>query len=170
MFELALAWLDRKKPAPTAQPVLVHGDYRTGNYLADETGVTAILDWEGAHLGDPIEDLGWLCVKSWRFGAVDRPAGGFGSRASYRGDKLTAKTWAQMAGTDYVAQALVPPSQRHLGPGDEPLKVDIRAYAYRGQVLLFAARTWQGQTTNFRTPGGGFAPVLTLLEEARPRP
>ena len=80
VFELALAWLDRKKPAPTAQPVLVHGDYRTGNYVADENGVTAILDWEGAHLGDPIEDLGWLCVKSWRFGAVDRPAGGFGSR------------------------------------------------------------------------------------------
>lgn len=81
VFELALAWLDRRKPAPAAQPVLVHGDYRTGNYLVDESGVTAILDWEGAHLGDPIEDLGWVCVKSWRFGAVDRPAGGFGSRA-----------------------------------------------------------------------------------------
>lgn len=80
VFELALSWLDRRKPAPTARPVLVHGDYRTGNYLADESGVTAILDWEGAHLGDPIEDLGWLCVKSWRFGAVDKPAGGFGSR------------------------------------------------------------------------------------------
>ena len=80
VFELALSWLDRRKPAPTQAPVLVHGDYRTGNYLADETGVTAILDWEGAHLGDPIEDLGWLCVKSWRFGAVDKPAGGFGSR------------------------------------------------------------------------------------------
>lgn len=80
VFELALSWLDRRKPAPTAQPVLVHGDYRTGNYLADESGVTAILDWEGAHLGDPTEDLGWLCVKSWRFGAVDKPAGGFGSR------------------------------------------------------------------------------------------
>jgi len=80
VFELALSWLDRRKPAPTAEPVLVHGDYRTGNYLADESGVTAILDWEGAHLGDPIEDLGWLCVKSWRFGAVDKPAGGFGSR------------------------------------------------------------------------------------------
>jgi len=80
VFELALSWLDRRKPAPTAAPVLVHGDYRTGNYLADETGVTAILDWEGAHLGDPVEDLGWLCVKSWRFGSVDKPAGGFGSR------------------------------------------------------------------------------------------
>jgi aminoglycoside phosphotransferase (APT) family kinase protein len=80
MFELALSWLDRRKPAPVARPLLVHGDYRTGNYLADESGVTAILDWEGAHLGDPTEDLGWLCVKSWRFGAVDKPAGGFGSR------------------------------------------------------------------------------------------
>src|SRR5471032_2115503 len=80
VFELALGWLDRRKPAPAAKPVLVHGDYRTGNYLADESGVTAILDWEGAHLGDPIEDLGWLCVKSWRFGAIDKPAGGFGTR------------------------------------------------------------------------------------------
>lgn len=97
-----------------------------------------------------------------------KPAGGFGSRASYRGDKLTHKTWQQMAGADYVAQALVPPSQRHLRAGETPLKVDIRAYAYRGHPLLFAARTWQGQTTNFRTPGGGFAPVLTLLESARP--
>jgi aminoglycoside phosphotransferase (APT) family kinase protein len=80
VFELALAWLDRRKPPPIVRPTLVHGDYRTGNYLADETGVTAILDWEGAHLGDPVEDLGWVCVKSWRFGAVDKPAGGFGSR------------------------------------------------------------------------------------------
>jgi aminoglycoside phosphotransferase (APT) family kinase protein len=80
IFELALSWLDRRRPPPIARPLLVHGDYRTGNYLADEEGVTAILDWEGAHLGDPVEDLGWLCVKSWRFGAVDKPAGGFGSR------------------------------------------------------------------------------------------
>src|SRR5438477_4679875 len=80
VFELALSWLDRRQPKPVQRPVLVHGDYRTGNYLADETGVTAILDWEGAHLGDPAEDLGWLCVKSWRFGSIDKPAGGFGSR------------------------------------------------------------------------------------------
>ena len=95
-----------------------------------------------------------------------KPAGGYGGRASYRGDKLTHKTWQQMAGVAYVAQALVPPSQRHLSAGDVPLKVDIRCYAYRGKPLLFAARTYQGQTTNFRTPGGGFAPVLTLLEPA----
>lgn len=80
VFELALSWLDRRKPAPLDRPVLVHGDYRTGNYLVDKTGVTTILDWELAHLGDPVEDLGWLCVKSWRFGAIDKPAGGFGRR------------------------------------------------------------------------------------------
>lgn len=85
VFELALSWLDRRQPAPTGRPRLVHGDYRTGNYLADESGVTAILDWEGAHLGDPVEDLGWLCVKSWRFGAIDKPAGGFGSREALWG-------------------------------------------------------------------------------------
>src|SRR5258708_4043810 len=62
VLELALAWLDRRKPPPTARPVLVHGDYRTGNYLADESSVTAILDWEGAHLGDPVDDLGWLSL------------------------------------------------------------------------------------------------------------
>lgn len=61
--------------------MLVHGDYRTGNYLVDETGVTTILDWELAHLGDPVKRSGLsVYVKSWRFGAVDKPAGGFGSR------------------------------------------------------------------------------------------
>lgn len=89
VFELALSWLDRRRPSPLDRPVLVHGDYRSGNYLADHTGVTAILDWELAHLGDPLEDLGWLCVKSWRFGAIDRPAAGFGTReelwAAYEG-------------------------------------------------------------------------------------
>jgi aminoglycoside phosphotransferase (APT) family kinase protein len=108
VLELALSWLGRRVPAPTARPFLVHGDYRTGNYLADESGVTAILDWEGAHLGDPVEDLGWLCVKSWRFGAVDKPAGGFGRReelwAAYeraggaRVDPARAHWW-EMLGT-----------------------------------------------------------------------
>jgi aminoglycoside phosphotransferase (APT) family kinase protein len=108
VFELALAWLDRRKPAPISRPTLVHGDYRTGNYLADESGVTAILDWEGAHLGDPVEDLGWVCVKSWRFGAIDKPAGGFGTRealwAAYEragGAKVDPKRahWWEVFGT-----------------------------------------------------------------------
>ena len=90
-----------------------------------------------------------------------KPAAGFGSRASYRGDKLTRRVWDEIAGGTYVAQEIVAPSERHVEPDAAPLKVDIRCYAYRGKVLLYAARMYQGQTTNFRTPGGGFAPVLT---------
>lgn len=90
-----------------------------------------------------------------------KPAAGFGSRASYRGDKLTRRVWDEIAGGTYVAQEIVAPSERHMASDSPPLKVDIRCYAYRGRVLLYAARMYQGQTTNFRTPGGGFAPVLT---------
>ena len=90
-----------------------------------------------------------------------KPAGGYGSKASYRGDKLTRRVWDEMANAVYVAQELVLPSERFIAEGKAPLKVDIRCYAYQGTVLLYAARLYQGQTTNFRTPGGGFAPVLT---------
>ncbi len=93
-----------------------------------------------------------------------KPAGGFGSKGSYRGDKLTRRVWDEIAGGTYVAQEIVVPSERHLASGSTPLKVDIRCYAYQGEVLLYAARMYQGQTTNFRTPGGGFAPVLTSRE------
>jgi aminoglycoside phosphotransferase (APT) family kinase protein len=76
-FELGLRWLEANLPAPT-EPVLVHGDFRNGNFIVDADGVAAVLDWELAHLGDPVEDLGWLCVKSWRFGVADKLVGGFG--------------------------------------------------------------------------------------------
>jgi aminoglycoside phosphotransferase (APT) family kinase protein len=78
-LELGLRWLRRHLPAPRA-PRLVHGDFRTGNFLVDENGLVAVLDWELCHAGDPAEDLGWLCIRSWRFGADERPAGGFGTR------------------------------------------------------------------------------------------
>ncbi|MEO5558395.1 MAG: hypothetical protein ABIO49_01615 [Dokdonella sp.] len=90
-----------------------------------------------------------------------KPAAGFGSKAAYRGDKLTRRVWDEMAGANYIAQELVTPSERRADVKLPPFKVDIRCYAYRGRVLLYAARIYQGQTTNFRTPGGGFSPVLT---------
>jgi hypothetical protein len=92
-----------------------------------------------------------------------KPAGGYGSKAAYRGEKVTRRVWDEMTASDYVAQALVTPSQRQAGTPEEPttLKVDVRNYAYAGRALLVAARLYQGQTTNFRTAGGGFAPVLT---------
>lgn len=95
-----------------------------------------------------------------------KPAAGYGSKASYRGDKLTRRVWDEIAAGNYIAQALVPPSERHIGVDAAPLKADIRCYAYEGKPLLYAARLYQGQTTNFRTPGGGFAPVLTAVEHA----
>lgn len=98
-----------------------------------------------------------------------KPAAGYGSKAAYRGDKLTRRVFDEiMAGVsaaEYVAQALVPPSARKLevaGAAVE-LKLDLRNYVYDGHVQLVAARLYQGQTTNFRTPGGGFAPVLEVL-------
>ena len=76
-FELTFRFLEETRPAPTGE-VVVHGDFRNGNLLVGPDGVSAVLDWELAHLGDPLEDLGWLCVTAWRFG-VDRPVGGFGT-------------------------------------------------------------------------------------------
>jgi len=78
VLDLAERWLRERLPAG-GSTTLVHGDYRIGNVMFDEGGVRAILDWELAHLGDPAEDLGWLCTKAWRFGSP-LPAGGIGSR------------------------------------------------------------------------------------------
>jgi aminoglycoside phosphotransferase (APT) family kinase protein len=80
VFSYALAWLRDHAPAPPQAAALVHGDFRNGNLMIGPEGLRAVLDWENAHLGDPAEDLGWFCVPSWRFGHLDRPAGGFGSR------------------------------------------------------------------------------------------
>jgi hypothetical protein len=93
-----------------------------------------------------------------------KPVAGYGSKATYRGDKLTKRVWGEILDGDFVAQALVLPSQRQIkvdGVVTE-LKFDIRAYTYAGQVQLLAARMYSGQTTNFRTEGGGFAPVVVM--------
>lgn len=77
VFELTLQWLKANAPEPRPS-VLVHGDFRLGNLMVDETGLVAVLDWELAHLGDPREDIAWLCVNSWRFGQSQNRVGGFG--------------------------------------------------------------------------------------------
>jgi aminoglycoside phosphotransferase (APT) family kinase protein len=78
-FDLAFRWLDTHRPdTSAAEPKLVHGDFRTGNFIVGADGLRAVLDWELAHVGDPMEDLGWVCAKPWRFGSP-LPAGGFGS-------------------------------------------------------------------------------------------
>jgi aminoglycoside phosphotransferase (APT) family kinase protein len=75
--ELGLRWLRAHAPEPV-EPRLVHGDFRLGNFIVDEEGLAAVIDWELAHLGDPAEDVGWLCIRSWRFGNDDRPVAGVG--------------------------------------------------------------------------------------------
>lgn len=97
-----------------------------------------------------------------RSGLFFKPASGYGSKAAYRGDKITKRVWAEILAGDYVAQEIVQPSTRAIAIDGrrEALKVDFRNFTYDGRVQLLAARLYQGQTTNFRTPGGGFAPVF----------
>ena len=100
----------------------------------------------------------WSARKRYFF----KPAGGHGGKAVYRGDKMTRGVWEEVQQGGYIAQELAVPSERRIRIDGEikALKLDVRLYTYKGSPLLTAARVYQGQTTNFRTPGGGFAPVF----------
>ncbi len=80
VVEWAFGWLREHRPPEAPAQTVVHGDMRNGNVIVGPEGLRAVLDWEVVHLGDPMEDLGWLCVTSWRFGEIDNPVGGFGPR------------------------------------------------------------------------------------------
>jgi len=127
-------------PAET-QKILLAGIPRT----------VAVTAEEGEHF--------WSTRKIWFF----KPAAGFGSRATYRGDKLTKRVFEEILQGGYIAQQIVPPSEQPvLVEGvHQGMKLDVRCYTYAAAIQLVAARLYQGQTTNFRTPGGGFAPVFT---------
>jgi aminoglycoside phosphotransferase (APT) family kinase protein len=125
-LEWGLRWLERNAP-PRGELVLCHGDYRTGNYLVDAQGLTAILDWEFAGWGDALQDIGWFCARCWRFGADTREAGGIGQRADfYRGYERTSGRpldrervfyWEVMAHVRWAAIALAQ-AHRHVS-GEE---------------------------------------------------
>jgi aminoglycoside phosphotransferase (APT) family kinase protein len=83
VFEMAFRWLAQRLPSSSWR-TLVHGDYRLGNLIIGPEGLRAVLDWEGAHIGDPMEDLGWCCVRSWRFGQDHLPVAGLGQREELR--------------------------------------------------------------------------------------
>ena len=110
-------------------------------------------------VGDADESW-WNDRKAWFF----KPRNGFGSRGAYRGDKLTRRVFAEIAKGEYMAQVLAPPGERWRSNGGvkEAFKVDVRCYVYDGVIQLMAARLYQGQTTNFRTAGGGFAAVYVI--------
>ena len=107
VFEVALRWLWQHRPPPGGSAI-VHGDFRLGNLIVDSSGLAAVLDWELVHRGDPLEDLGWFCVRAWRFGEDARPAGGLGSveelvagyeRAAGTPVDREALRWWQVLGT-----------------------------------------------------------------------
>lgn len=105
-----------------------------------------------------------------RRGLFFKPVAGFGSRAAYRGDKITRRFWQEILAGDYVAQAIVAPGERLIeGKADDDgsaqaMKFNLRDYAYGGEVQWVAARLYQGQTTNFRTSGGGVAPAYSTVD------
>lgn len=131
IFDYALRWLDRNR-RPLAEPTLVHGDFRNGNLVVGPQGLAGILDWELAHLGDPMEDLGWLCARSWRFGAVDRPVGGFGVRsdlfAAYEAagghavDRERVFYWEVFAALRWGVMCLMQ-AERHLSGAESSLEL-----------------------------------------------
>ncbi|HEY8948773.1 MAG TPA: phosphotransferase family protein [Rhizomicrobium sp.] len=102
VFEFAFKWLEPRM-ATAKRQTLVHGDFRHGNLLISPHGIEAALDWELTHVGDPLEDIGWICTNSWRFGVADKVVGGFGDLrdliAGYEeagGEKIDiddARTW-----------------------------------------------------------------------------
>ncbi len=170
---LAAAWqADAAVLTPHPRAHALYADKRNLVWLCDDERLT---DWgvpvaqrevllsaipTTLEVGEADGEHFWATRKQWFF----KPAAGFGSRAAYRGDKLTRRVFDEILRGGYVAQKLVPPPERRVaGPeGDGLLKYDLRCYAYAGHILLIAARLYQGQTTNFRTPGGGFAPVMVL--------
>jgi len=95
-----------------------------------------------------------------------KPAKGYGSKAAYRGDGITKRVFGEVLQGNYVAQTLVKPTEQQLKVGNKlvDLKLDLRQYVYKGQSQLTSARFYQGQTTNFRTPGSGFASVVVVSD------
>ena len=136
VVEWGLRWCERNPSAP-ARAVLVHRDYRTGNYLVDGGHLAAVLDWEFAGLGDPLEDLGWFLARCWRFGRVDREAGGIGPAhdflAGYHrigGRAVTfeeTRFWQVMAHVRWAIIAMQQ-AERHRRHGETSLELALTAH------------------------------------------
>jgi aminoglycoside phosphotransferase (APT) family kinase protein len=130
-LEYILCWLERNAP-PANGLVLVHGDFRTGNYMVDKGRLTGILDWEFAHWGDRHEDLAWICARCWRFGSDALEAGGIAPReALYRGyeaaggariDRAAMPFWEVLAAARWAVVALLQGERHHTG-GERSLEL-----------------------------------------------
>jgi len=135
-LEWGLRWLELNAP-PRSDYVLCHRDFRTGNYMVDEHGLTGVLDWEFAGWSDPLEDIGWFCARCWRFGALDREAGGIGARADlYRGyERIAGKPldrdripyWEVMAHMNWAVIA-IQQAERHLSGEEHSLLLALTGH------------------------------------------
>lgn len=133
-LEWALRWLERNLPPPPERITLLHNDFRTGNYMLDEEGLTAILDWEFAGWGDPAADLGWFCAACWRFSRPDLEAGGIASREDfYRGyeaesgrsiDEARVRYWEVAAHVRWGVIA-VQQGRRHWSGAEQSLELAL---------------------------------------------
>lgn len=148
-LELGLAWLERNRPGPEGEVVL-HGDFRLGNLIIGEDGVRAVLDWELVHRGDPCQDLGYLCVRAWRFGG-EYPVGGFGSYEDlFRGYERVSGTevdparvrWWEVFGTVWWGVACMQQAWRHLSGSERSVElaaIGRRVWEQEYDVLLAVA-------------------------------
>jgi hypothetical protein len=130
VFEMALRWLEANRPQ-AERTTVVHGDFRNGNFIMGSDGLRAVIDWELAHIGDPVEDIGWLCVKSWRFGRP-APVGGFGSYdelfAAYERESKTAvdresARWWEMFGTFKWGVICILQTHKHLSGAERSVEL-----------------------------------------------
>jgi aminoglycoside phosphotransferase (APT) family kinase protein len=135
VLEWGLRHLERTAPPPVA-PVLVHNDFRTGNIMLDEHGVTAVLDWEFAEWSDPHADLGWLCAKCWRFGNDAQEAGGIGPRAAlyegYGAVEDARVRWWELAAHIRWAAIAVDQAERHISGGERNLELALTGHMVPG--------------------------------------
>lgn len=130
-LELILNWLE-ENARPTTDPVLVHGDFRTGNFMVSPEGLQGVVDWEFAHFGDRHEDISWLCMKDWRFGKLNKEAGGFTDRATFyaayakasgvRVDPEAVRYW-EIMGNARWACGCAGQAERHLSGMDKGIEL-----------------------------------------------
>lgn len=153
-LEVAFRWLSAHRPAPVA-PAFVHGDFRNGNVMIDDDGVRAVLDWELAHVGDPREDLGWVCTRAWRFGSraavggfggLDDLLDGYAEVAGRRPDPADVHWW-QVFGSVHWAVLCRFQADRHLTGGERSLELAVlgrRAVESEYDALLALGLIGQG--------------------------
>lgn len=144
-FALLLRWLDAHCPAP-APAVLVHGDFRVGNFMVGPEGLRAVLDWEFAHWGSPAEDLAWIALRDWRFGRLDLPVGGLGPRAPFHAAYAAAAGravdpaevhWWEVCGNLRWAAGSLCQGERYLSGAQRDL--ELLAIARRAPEILWEA-------------------------------